>query len=244
MNLTLTFAILLSCAPNAKGEMRYPPQPVRVERADVHDPRYTALRAKLREAVARRDVAAVRALAGSTFFWRADFGGAFDPTAKPGDNLLTALSLADVRADAAARVWREVATMVDGDDASPAPDAPGTLCIPPRIAPKSPGSLERTTARLDSEGVVDWAVVTTRTPVLAQPSAKALVVSHLESEAVFITERDVAAEKRKWWKVALPSGKTGYVAQDATTSFGVPQLCFGRQADGEWKIVGYSGGGD
>ena len=95
----------------------------------------------------------------------------------------------------------------------------------------------------------DW--VYTRAPdipVRIAPQADAAIVEKLGLHFVRILGfegPDAGTPARaQWARIATPAGNTGYVAPNALLSLTAERLCYARNALGDWRIVGFVGGGD
>jgi hypothetical protein len=54
---------------------------------------------------------------------------------------------------------------------------------------------------------------------------------------------ETASTPPSWLRIAMPSGKIGYVSVDSIAPIGNDQICYVKDGAG-WKIGGYVGGGE
>ena len=86
-------------------------------------------------------------------------------------------------------------------------------------------------------------------PVRAAPQPNAPVVETLGLNFVRVLgfeekDSDTDPARNAWARVAAPSGKAGYVAPNSLVSSYADRLCYAKEGNGPWRIVGYVGGGD
>ena len=83
----------------------------------------------------------------------------------------------------------------------------------------------------------------------AAPQANAAVVETLGLNFVRVLgfeekDSDTDPARNSWARVATPSGKAGFVAPNSLMSSYADRLCYAKEGNSPWRIVGYVGGGD
>jgi hypothetical protein len=195
-----------------------------------------AFRKQLAAIVQRKDRAAfARLVAAKEFFWEGDFGGMFDAKKSGFDNLSVALRLAD----ADGRGWAALTAFAAETTVGPGAEHPHARC-----APAQPDYEDADLAALTeatNTDVVDWSYPRAPgLPVRATPAADAAVIETLGLTLV----RVLGSDRSGWPRIATPGGKAGYVAPGSLLSPLADRLCFGKDAGGGWRIIGYVGAGD
>jgi len=209
------------------------------------DPALDALRKELAEIAKRKDRAALaQRIAVKDFFWERDFSGTFDPK-RPGiDNLAAALTL---EADDGTG-WDALAVFAAETSAGPLPGRPSVICAPavPQFDEEARDQLVDST---QSDGL-EWNYPRAAgLAVRAAPQNNAAVIETLGLNLVRVLafeEKDGDADPahNSWARVATPSGKTGFTAPNSLLSPYADRLCYAKEGNGPWRIVGYVGGGD
>jgi hypothetical protein len=232
-------------APRGKAAAVKPYKPVPVKLPPApDDPKFETFRKELAAAAKSRVYAKLSALVESkNFFWDRDFGNTFDRRKPAVDNLSNALRLEHENGAG----WTLLADFAADVSASPLDSRPGVICTPGE--PAFDGiDLDKLVDVTRTDGS-DWAY--TRAPdipVRAAPRANAAMVEKLGLHFVRLLgfEGPVSdiASRAQWAKVATPSGKTGFVAPNALLSPTAERLCYFKDTLGEWRIIGYVGGGD
>ena len=224
----------------AQGPAHPPYKPVEVLLPSPQvDRTLDAFRRQLAAIAQKRDRAALARLVAKDFFWEGDFGGQFNAKKPAIDNLALALRLAD-----------------GGGGAGRAAGAPaprgggGALAATPRCAPANPNYDDAELAAVTDAtktDVMDWSYPRVAgLAVRARPDAGASVIETLGLHLVRVLgqERKKGEAAKAWTRIATPAGKVGYVEPGALLSPLTDRLCFGKDAGGAWRIVGYVGAGD
>ena len=127
--------------------------------------------------------------------------------------------------------------------AEPDPDHKGTIC-----APADPTFDENAAEQLAQQTKTDpneWGYpVKDGVEVRATGKKDAPVTEKLGLYLVRVYPDDspaAAVNGNDFIRVVLPSGKTGFVANDQLLPLGNEQLCYAKEGPG-WKITGYIGG--
>jgi hypothetical protein len=221
----------------------YKPVPVKLPTAP-DDPKLETFRNALAEIARTRVYAKLAPLVETkNFFWDRDFSNAFDKRKPAIDNLANALRLEHENGAG----WISLADFAADKSAGALDSRPGVFCTPGQ--PTFDGvDLDKLIDVTRTDGF-DWAY--TRAPdipVRAAPRANAAVVEKLGLYFVrllgFEGPDSDTPGRTQWAKVAAPSGKTGYVAPNSLLSITTERLCYAKNALGDWRIVGYVGGGD
>lgn len=209
-----------------------PPQP-------YGDPSFQAFRKQLLDVAGRKDRAALAKLVvAQGFFWIQDKDHA-DPRKSGIDNLARAIDL-DAKDGSG---WDVVTGFANEPTAAELPDHKGVICGPadPTIDPRAFQALMQTTQTDPSE----WGYVLhdgTEVRAAAQPNAP--VIDKLGLILVRVVPEAAppnGPEQPAFLRVALPSGKSGFIALEAISPLGGDQMCYAKDAGG-WKIAGYFGG--
>ncbi len=223
-----------------------PPPPVKpydpvavLPPAAFSDAAFQNFRKNLAGAVAHKDRAALAKLVvAKGFFWVRDNDLADD--SKSGiDNLASAVDLDNPNGIG----WATLANAAANPSAAELPQHPGIFCSPgpPRFEPQAFGRLLQDT----ETDPTDWGYPTqagAEARAAAKPDAQ--VIDKLGMNFVrVLPDSPPAAEPGapSFLHVALPSGKTGFVASQAIVPLDHDLICYAK-AGGNWKIAGYVGG--
>jgi len=215
----------------------YNPVPVTLA-GPFSDPSFAAFRKNLAAVVQHKDRAALaKLIVAQGFFWVQDKDLA--DRSKPGvDNLAKAIDLDNPNGAG----W----DILTGDAADPTlaevPQNRGLFCAPapPTFDPRAFQALFQQT----ETDPTDWGYPASNgveVRAAAQPNAP--VVDKLGMYFVRVLPNGTAANSGapSFLHVALPSGKSGFVAIDAVVPLASDQICYTKDAGG-WKIAGYIGG--
>jgi hypothetical protein len=206
--------------------------------AAFSDAAFQAFRKSLVEAVQRKDRAALAKLVVSKdFFWVRDTDLADD--SKPGiDNLAKAVDLDNPNGDG----WATLSDATANASAAELPQHPGIFCspAPPQFAAEAFGMLLQDT---DTDPT-DWGYpARDGVEARAAPEPDAQVTEKLGMNfiRVLADSPPAAPGAPAFLHVALPSGKTGFVAAQAVMPLDHDLICYTKES-GNWKIAGYVGG--
>ena len=213
------------------------------------DADFEAFRREL-AAVARSRVHAglARLMAAQGFFWERDFRREFRSHRPAVDNLAEAVRLEHGTGDG----WETLAAFATEGSAAPLPAHPGVICAPRE--PRFEGAdLDRLILQTGIEAIA-WAYPRkTGTALREAPQLMARVRETLQQNFARLiaddpqgaaTDRVPALGGTRWYAVAAPSGRTGFVAPGALLSLASPRLCYGKDGIGRWRITGYVGAAD
>jgi len=209
------------------------------------DPAFEALRKELADIAKRKDRAALaQRIVGRDFFWERDFSGGFDPR-RPGiDNLAAALTL---EADDGSG-WDGLAAFAAESSAGPLPGRPAVICAP-AIPQFDEAARDQLIDNTHSDGL-EWNYPRSAgLQVRVAPQASAPVIETLGLHFVRVLgfddkDGDIDPVRNAWARVVSPSGKSGFAAPNTLLSPYADRLCYGKEGNGPWRIVGYVGGGD
>jgi len=251
---TLAMAPGFAQAPQQPGQQMLPPggfkpppapavkayKPVAVSApAQVSDPNFAAFRKSMADAAGHKDRAALAKLvAAKDFFWMQDKDLA-DKQKSGIDNLAKAIDLDNKDGSG----WEIVAAFAADPTGAEVPDQKGIICAPagPNLDQKAVEELATTT----QTDMGDWAYPSKDgIEVHASTQPNSPVVEKLGMFLVRVlpdTAPPSDANAPPLLHVALPSGKTGFVAADGLLPLGQDQMCYAKEG-GSWKIAGYVGG--
>jgi hypothetical protein len=208
-----------------------PPQP-------LGDAGFDAFRKALSAVAEHKDLGALAKLVVARgFFWIQDKDVA-DPNKSGVENLAKAIALDG--GDAAG--WDILANEAADPTAAELPQNKGLFCAPapPRF------DLEAVQALLQQTDTdpTDWGYpLDDHTDARAAPAPDAPAVERLGMNLVRVLPDNPppAPGAPAFLRVALPSGKTGFIAADSIAPLVTDQICYVKDAGG-WKIAGYIGG--
>ena len=212
-----------------------------------NDPSFDAFRKELGEIASHKDRAALAGkVVANGFFWMGEKGDKANKRKSGIDNLAAAIGLDGRDGEG----WEILAAAANEATLEPIPEKKGVMCSP--AGPVFDQKAAEQTARATGTSPQDWAF-----PV------KGGLDVHAAGQAELSGDREgrlgprprhaggAAARRRRngpppkpgssFVRIVTPSGKVGYVADDAIGALDSDQLCFVKDAAG-WKISGYAGG--
>ena len=206
------------------------------------DPSFEAFRKQIADVASRKDRAGLTKLLANTFFWMGEKGDKANKRKPPIDNLAAAIDL-DGKDGAG---WEILTEAANEATLEPAPDRKGVMCSP--ASPSYDQKAAAQNAKATGTDFGDWGFPTKGSvDVHAAPQASAPVIEKLGSILVRVMpeqpQGNAPPPGADFMRVVTPSGKVGYVPDEALASLDVDQLCYIKDAAG-WKIAGYAGGGD
>jgi hypothetical protein len=218
----------------------YAPVPITLP-LEFNDPSFIAFRKSLGDIAQHKDrTALAKLIVAKGFFWLQDKDLA-DP-GKPGiDNLAKAIDL-DSKSGSG---WEIIAEAADEQTAAEYPPQKGTFC-----APAPPGFDRQAFATLlqatgTEADMAEWGFpIDNGAEVRAEAKPTAPVIDKMGLYFVRVLPDTAPADPTaasSFLHVALPSGKTGYVAIAAIAPLATDRICYVKDASG-WKITGYIGG--
>jgi hypothetical protein len=207
-----------------------PPQP-------HADPSLAAFRKELIAIAQRKDRPALaRHVLVQGFFWLKESGNAAGK--KTGiEALATALGLAAKDGSG----WDSLGAFAEDETAAPYPDRPNTVCSPagPQFNPADLEKLAETT----KTDIGEWGFTAEQNvEVRAAAQQNSPVIEKLGMIFVRVMPDTAPNASQEFIRIVTPSGKVGFAAAEAINPLGSDQLCYGKDAAGNWKIVGMIGG--
>ena len=223
-----------------------PYEPVTITRPAVLDDLTFALfRAALAVAVKTRHYAELAPLVLERgFFWGRDFSQRFDPRKPSVDNLAAAIALERGNGSG----WQALADFAAEAAVEPLDSRPGVICAPARPTYDGVAFAKLLDNSVTSD--IDWAYPRAdETPVRAAPQPGAAIVGTLGLYFVRLLgfespDSEASPGRTQWARVAMPDGKTGFVAPGSLSSLTAGRLCYSKDMVGGWRIAGYIAGGD
>jgi len=216
----------------------YVPVPITVP-VMFNDPSFIAFRKNLGDVARQKDRTALAKLVVATgFFWLQDKDLA-DPTRSGFDNIAKALDL-DSQNESG---WETLAEAAAEPTAAEPPQRKGIFCAPapPGYDPQAFASLLQATETDGSEWVFP---VANGVEIRAAAKPDAQVVDKIGLYFLRVLPDSAPPDNPgapAFLHVALPNGKTGFVAAIAIAPLAADQICYSKDADG-WKIAGFMGG--
>jgi hypothetical protein len=248
LRIAVLALVLAAGAGPAQASKVYERLPVIPAAPVVVDGSLESFRSRVLAAVVAQDRKALAVFLGRGFFWERDFGGAYRRQATPEQNLAAAFGIGrDATREGQADGWRRLRRALSSETATALQPGRADVCFPGAYRLGNRAAAEKTAAQLDTELAFDWGVVPGETvPVRATAGAAAEVVGTLSREAVRVLDWRFEAPSGapRWVKVAIPSGREGYVDGRAIQTFGEERLCARKDGRGRWFLSGYVGGGD
>jgi hypothetical protein len=203
------------------------------------DPSFAAFRKQLVEIAQHKDQAALAKLVVlQGFFWMQDKDLA-DKRKSGFANLAKAINL-DAKDDSG---WAAVAGYANDPTATALSDRQGVICGPadPTIDPKTFQSLVQSTQTQPP----DWGWPTKEgVEVRSAGKPDAPVVEKLGLYLVRVLPDSAPGDnpdQPQFLHIALPSGKTGFVPEEALSGLGGDAMCYSK-GPGGWMIAGFFGG--
>jgi hypothetical protein len=249
----LAAAIALAPAPAAAiKKTPYPEVKVEVAAEAKAEPALEAMRRQLADAVKRRNAGLLYEFVGPTFFWttNGEPGEQFDKSRDALHNFKVAFGFRQFGRDSDSenpqdQLWEVLEDIVSGAALFQMEENPGVLCGPLGAEPADGDAMDQAIERIesedeDSEWVYSLGVITlTEKPggggAVETVSKLAMPIAATYPPSQALGNNPLPTH----FQLLLPSGKTGWVDVKAVQSLAVDKLCYGKGADGAWKIVGY-----
>jgi hypothetical protein len=211
------------------------------------DPSFDAFRKELGDIASHKDRAALAGKVVPTgFFWMGEKGDKANKRKSGIDNLATAIGL-DARGGEG---WEILTAAAKETTLEQIPDKKGVMCSP--AGPNFDQKAAEQAAKATGTSPQDWAFpVKGGLDVQAAGQAGSPVVEKVGSVLVRVMPEGPPPGAggngpppkpgSSFVRIVTPSGKVGYVLDDAIGALDSDQLCFVKDASG-WKIGGYAGG--
>ncbi len=222
-----------------------PYTPVKVTLPTPHpDPGLANLRKQMAAVSQRKDRAALgRLMAAQGFFWFKGQGDGIDKRKSSLDNFATAIDLNAKDGSG----WETLAAFAADETAETFPDRPNVVCSPagPQFDEQALEALVKNTGTDGGEWIY---TILDGAEVRAQPQPNAAVVDKLGLQFVRVlfdeTQQPQNEQEAAFVRVVTPSGKVGYVSEEALAPLDLDQVCYVKEASGNWKIVGLISAGE
>jgi hypothetical protein len=207
------------------------------------DPSFEAFRKELGEIARNKDRAALAGkVVSKGFFWMGEKGDKANKRKSGIDNLAAAIGLDTPDGEG----WETLTLAANEATLEPMPDKKGVMCSPagPVFDQKAAEQAARTTGAPPQ----DWAFPTKGSlDVHAAPQPSSPIIEKIGSVLIriMLEEPTLGAGDGPppkpgsyFVRVVTPTGKVGYVVDDAIGALDSDQLCFVKESAG-WKIAGY-----
>ena len=228
--------------PQAQGQPA-PPKPYKPVAVTAPKPTTDAGLAALRKQIAtiaeKKDRAGLAQLVvAQGFFWMKESGDGANKAKSGIDNLAAAVGLDDKDGGG----WDALADFASDESAVPFPDRKGVMCGP--AGPQFNEQELDKVAQATGTDIGEWGYpVEAAVEVRGAAQATAPVIEKLGMHFVRVMP-EAAGGSEEFMRIVTPSGKVGFVAGGAVAPLGSDQLCYGKDARGAWKIVGFLGGAE
>jgi hypothetical protein len=251
--LAALMAAVPTTAALAIKKVPYPEITVRALPAFKGDPALAALRKKLAEAVAGRDIPALTALVAANFTWTA--GGAlvdeFDAKRDAAHNFKVAFGFRPVGRDTDGPTdigpqWELLEYFATDEALTQEPNS-ALVCGSLLAKVTDAAALEAALGRVDEESdLSEWVYFLDEVTLSASPTGGA-VVAKLKSAALPIVAvhppppqagGTAAPQAPTHFELLLPTGKTGWAPVKHLHPLFVDRLCFAKVGN-EWRIAVY-----
>jgi hypothetical protein len=249
----LAAAIAFAPAPAAAiKKTPYPEVRVEVPAEAKAEPALEAMRKQLASAISRRNAGLLYALVGPTFFWNTNGEPSeqFDKSRDALHNFKVAFGFRQFGHDSDSenprdQLWEVIEDITSGAALFQMEGNPGVLCGPLGAEPADSDAMDQAIERIENEGEdTEWFYSLAEITLTEKPGgggavetvsklAMPIAATHPPSQALGNNPLPTH------FQLLLPSGKAGWVDVKAIQSLAVDKLCYGKGADGAWKIVGY-----
>ncbi|HWP26557.1 MAG TPA: hypothetical protein VNL39_09470 [Xanthobacteraceae bacterium] len=207
----------------------------------INDPTFDNFRRRLADVAANKDIIELKSIVVEKgFFWKTEKGEKADQNKSGFDNLAAAVQLDAPDGSG----WDHLGSYAFDPTAALVPALKDVICSPadPTFNDQEMDDLLRTT----QTGIEEWGyplVSGIEVRSARQPNAPVIDKLGMYFVRVLVDEDEPNAPVGQFHmlRVALPSGKTGFLPAFVLAPLGNDQLCYRKEADG-WKIAGYIGG--
>jgi hypothetical protein len=247
----LAFSAAVASAPAfAIKKVPYPEVAVRILPPFKGDPGLTALRKKLAEAVAARDIAAATALVAPDFRWTT--GGAtsdeFDAKRDAAHNFKVAFGFRAVGRDADGPTeigpqWGLLEFFAKDETLTQESGSP-LVCGSTLVKVADSANLEAAIKRLDEENdLSEWVYVIGETALTATPTGRATVARARNAAMPIVSIHPAPVEGKPTpapthFELLLPTGKTAWAPVNSLHPLFIDRLCFSKTGE-DWRIALY-----
>jgi hypothetical protein len=230
----------------------YPEVRVEVPAEAKPEPAFEAMRKQLANALSRRNAELLYGLVGPTFFWNTNGEPSeqFDKSRDALHNFKVAFGFrqfghASDSENPRDQLWEVIEDIVSGTALFQMESNPEVLCGPLAAEPADGDVMDQAIERIDSEDEdSEWVYSLGEITLTEKPGGGGAVetVSKLAMPiaATYPPSQAIGnSPLPTHFQLLLPSGKAGWVEVKAVQPLAVDKLCYGKGADGAWKIVGY-----
>jgi hypothetical protein len=249
----LAAAVLFAPAPAAAiKKTPYPEVRVAVPAEAKAEPALAAMRKQLASAISQRNTGQLYAFVGPAFFWNADGEPSeqFDKDRDALHNFKVAFGFRQFGHGSDSENPRDQLWEVLDDITSSAAlfqmeGNSGVLCGPLSAEPADDHAMDQAIEQIqsgdeDSEWVYSLAGITLTEKPGGGGSVETVSKLAMPIAATYPPTQALGNNPiPTHYQLLLPSGKTGWVDVNAVQTLAVDRLCYGKGADGAWKIVGY-----
>jgi hypothetical protein len=241
-------AAAIAFAPVPAAAIKKTPYPeVRVELPTVAkaEPALQAMRRQLADAIKRRNAGLLYDFVGQSFFWTADGKPSeqFDKNRDALHNFKVAFGFDSQNPQD--QLWETLDDIASEPALFSMEENPGVLCGPRGAEPVDDAAMDQAIQKIESEDEnSEWyyslgEITLTEKPggggPVATVSKLAMPVAATNPPTQALGNNPLPTH----YQLLLPSGKTGWVDVKAVEPLALDKLCYGKGADGAWKIVGY-----
>jgi hypothetical protein len=253
--ILLALTLALAPAPAvALKKIPYPEVKVEGRPAFKGDTGLDALRKKLADAIAKKDLAALASLVAPNFTWTAAGSPVedFDPKRDAVHNFKVAFGFRSQGKDADGKteigpLWELLAWFVQDQSLSAEPDRPDLICGPTTAKLVDPKAYEQATEKLDTDDELsEWVFFLAAFTLTGSPGGGGPAVAKVANMALpLVGAHPIPApgqppkQPPTHVELLLPSGKTGWAPLSAVLPLTVDRLCYAKTSGGDWKIAVY-----
>lgn len=242
-------ALMIASLPAAAQPSPRPPKPylpVAITRPEAfNEAGFAAFRTALATAAKARVYARLAALVRKQdFFWDRDFGQRFDRRKPAVDNLAMAIALEHDNGAG----WDKLFEFAAETAVATLDSRPGVVCTPAQ--PSYDGVAYAKLLDATYTSAMDWAYPRAdSTPVRDAPHVTAATIGALGSEFVWLLgfagpDSESDPGRKLWARVAMPDGRTGFVAPRSLMALTTERLCYSWDPVQGWQIAGFIAGGN
>jgi hypothetical protein len=205
------------------------------------DASFVAFRKELADIASKKDRAALAKLTAGSFFWMGENGDKADRQKSAIDNLAAAIDLDGQDGSG----WEALKLAANEATLQPVTERQGLWCspAPPAFDDDAADAVAKDTGTDPGE----WGYITkAEADVYDAAKTGAAVIEKLGQQLVRILPEQqpapagATAQEAAFLRVVAPSGKVGYMREEAVSPLGTDQLCYTKDGNA-WKIAGYAG---
>jgi hypothetical protein len=246
----ITFVLVVASADAAVKKVPYPEVKVTVEQYKGDDA-LAALRKSFRDAVSKKDSAALFALVGPTFVWTKNNAlmDDFDLGRDALHNFKVVFGFREAGKDVDGGVdggpyWDLLAAFAN--DPTAFEGGTDTVCTPTTATAVDDKAFELAGSKIETDDdLADWYFTLRETPVAKAPGDKGPPIGKLGTVAVPVlsvhppSPENGPAVTATHLEVLMPNGRSGWIPASAARPYSAERICFAKTAKGEWRIAVY-----